>query len=261
MRFNFTKTFFFLFFSFFFFFIFQSCSSKKEILYLNISPSTPESDFVWTDIYIQPNDILSVKITADNPELAIPYNLSALQNNQGQANALLMQGYLVSNQGFINLPVIGMLKVSDLTLNQAETYIQKSLIDKGLLKNPVVICRLVNAKFTVLGEVKAPGTFTFYENNLTLLQALGLAGDLTINGVRKKITIIRTEKGKQTYYAVDLTRNDWFKSPCYFIKPNDVIIVDPNTAKVKSSGIIGNPGNFVSILSVLLSSIILIKNL
>lgn len=243
------------------FIIFQSCSSKKDVLYLNISPTTSETDFAWTDLYIQPNDILSVKITADNPELAIPYNLSAQQSNQGQANALLMQGYLVSNEGFINLPVVGLLKVSDLTMNQAESYIQRTLIDKGLLKNPVVICRLVNAKFTVLGEVKTPGTYTFYENNLTLLQALGLAGDLTINGVRKKITIIRTEKGKQTYSTIDLTKNDWFKSPYYFIKPNDVIVVDPNTAKVKSSGIIGNPGNFVSILSVLLSSIILIKNL
>jgi polysaccharide export outer membrane protein len=140
-------------------------------------------------------------------------------------------------------------------------FIQKILIDKGLLRNPVVICRLVNAKFTVLGEVKVPGTFTFYENNLTLLQALGLAGDLTINGVRKKITIIRTENGKQSYATIDLTKNDWFKSPYYFVKPNDVIVVDPNTAKVKSSGIIGNPGNLISIVSVLLSSIILIKNL
>lgn len=123
----------------------------------------------------------------------------------------------------------------------------------------MVICRLLNAKFTVLGEVKTPGTFTFYENSLTLLQALGMSGDLTINGIRK-ITIIRTENGKQTYGTVDLTKNDWFTSPYYFVKPNDVIIVDPNTAKVKSAGIIGNPGNILSILSVLLSSIILIKN-
>jgi polysaccharide export outer membrane protein len=242
-------------------FIFQSCSSKKDVLYLNIPPGLSENDFSWTELYIQTNDILSVKITADNPELALPYNMSSQQNSTGQTNALLMQGYLVSNEGFINLPVIGLLKVTGLTINQAELFIQKSLIDKGLLKNPVVICRLVNAKFTVLGEVKTPGTFTFYENNLTLLQALGLAGDLTINGVRKKITIIRTENGKQSYATIDLTKNDWFKSPYYFVKPNDVIVVDPNTAKVKSSGIIGNPGNLISVISVLLSSIILIKNL
>lgn len=258
MKVSFVKS---VFFSAFFVFFLQSCSSKKDILYLNISPSLSENNFSWTELYIQPNDILSVKITADNAELAAPYNLSIQQNSTGQANALLMQGYLVSNEGYINMPVVGLLKVSGLTINQAEMFVQKNLIDKGLLKNPVVICRLVNAKFTVLGEVKTPGTFTFYENNLTLLQALGLAGDLTINGVRKKITIIRTENGKQSYATIDLTKNDWFKSPYYFVKPNDVIVVDPNTAKIKSSGIIGNPGNLISVVSVLLSSIILIKNL
>lgn len=258
MRVSFVK---FVFFSALFVFFFQSCSSSKDVLYLNIPPGSSENTISWTDLYIQPNDILSVKITADNAELAAPYNLSIQQNITGQANALLMQGYLVSNEGTINMPVVGVVKVSGLTINQVELYIQKILIDKGLLRNPVVICRLVNAKFTVLGEVKVPGTFTFYENNLTLLQALGLAGDLTINGVRKKITIIRTENGKQSYTTIDLTKNDWFKSPYYFVKPNDVIIVDPNTAKVKSSGIIGNPGNLISIVSVLLSSIILIKNL
>lgn len=258
MRVSFVK---FVFFSALFVFFFQSCSSSKDVLYLNIPPGSSENTISWTDLYIQPNDILSVKITADNAELAAPYNLSIQQNSSGQANALLMQGYLVSNEGTINMPVVGVVKVSGLTINQVELYIQKILVDKGLLRNPVVICRLVNAKFTVLGEVKVPGTFTFYENNLTLLQALGLAGDLTINGVRKKITIIRTENGKQSYTTIDLTKNDWFKSPYYFVKPNDVIIVDPNTAKVKSSGIIGNPGNLISIVSVLLSSIILIKNL
>jgi polysaccharide export outer membrane protein len=258
MRVSFVK---FVYFTALFVFLFQSCSSNKDVLYLNIPPGLSENTISWTDLYIQPNDILSVKITADNAELAAPYNFSIQQNTTGQANALLMQGYLVSNQGTINMPVVGVVKVSGLTINQVELFIQKLLVDKGLLRNPVVICRLVNAKFTVLGEVKAPGTFTFYENNLTLLQALGLAGDLTINGVRKKITIIRTENGKQSYTTIDLTKNDWFKSPYYFVKPNDVIIVDPNTAKVKSSGIIGNPGNLISIVSVLLSSIILIKNL
>ncbi|MEY4835578.1 MAG: hypothetical protein RI980_1693 [Bacteroidota bacterium] len=258
MRVSFVK---FVIFSALFVFFFQSCSSNKDVLYLNIPPGASENTISWTDLYIQPNDIVSVKITADNAELAAPYNLSIQQSNSGQANALLMQGYLVSNEGTINMPVVGVVKVSGLTINQVELFIQKILIDKGLLRNPVVICRLVNAKFTVLGEVKAPGTYTFYENNLTLLQALGLAGDLTINGVRKKITIIRTENGKQSYTTIDLTKNDWFKSPYYFVKPNDVIVVDPNTAKVKSSGIIGNPGNLISIVSVLLSSIILIKNL
>lgn len=236
-----------------------SCASKKEMLYFNQSLPVPQDSFQWSEIYIQPNDILSVKITTDVPELALAYNIAPSQQNNIQGVSAQLQGYLVANDGTINIPVLGVQQLKGLTLDQAEKQIQKALIEKGFLKNPVVICRLLNAKFTILGEVKAPGTYTFYENSLTLLQALGYSGDLTINGIRK-ITIIRTENGKQTYGTIDLTKSDWFTSPYYFVKPNDVIIVDPNTAKVKSAGIIGNPGNILSILSVLLSSIILIKN-
>lgn len=233
-----------------------SCASKKEMLYFNQSLPVPQDSFQWSEIYIQPNDILSVKITVAEPDLAVPYNMASV----GQGANAQLQGYLVANDGTVNIPILGIQKISGLTFVQAEQQIQNALIAKGLLKNPVVICRLLNAKFTILGEVNSPGTYTFYENSLTLLQAIGMSGDLNINGVRK-IAIIRTENGKQTYGTVDLTKSDWFTSPYYFVKPNDVIIVDPNTAKIKSSGIINNPGNFISILSVILSSIILIKNL
>jgi polysaccharide export outer membrane protein len=241
--------------------MFTSCATKKELIYLNGATNTADTEFKWSEMYLQPNDIVSIKITSDVPELSAAYNISPMQQNATQGVAMQLQGYLVANDGTVNVPILGMQKIGGLTLEQAEKQVQQALIDKGYLKNPVVVCRLLNAKFTVLGEVKVPGTYTFYENNLTLLQALGLAGDLTINGVRKKITIIRTENGKQTYGTIDLTKNDWFTTPFYFVKPNDVIIVDPNTAKVKSAGVIGNPGNLISIISVLLSSIIIIKNI
>ena len=239
-----------------------SCATKKDLLYLNGGAPSTSLPFKWSEMYIQPNDIISVKVTTEVPELAVAYNITnpLLQNN-GQGAQMQLQGYLVSNQGDINIPVLGVQKMAGLTLEQAEKQIQEALVTKGFLKNPVVVCRLLNAKFTVLGEVASPGTFTFYENNLTLLQALCLAGDLTINGVRKKITIIRTENGKQTFGTVDLTKNDWLASPYYFVKPNDVIIIDPNTAKVKSAGLIGNPGNLISVISVLLSSFLIIKSL
>lgn len=237
-----------------------SCASKKEMLYFNQSMPVPQDSFQWSEIYIQPNDILSVKITTDVPELALAYNIAPSQQNNIQGVSAQLQGYLVANDGTINIPVLGVQQLKGLTLDQAEKQIQKALIEKGFLKNPVVICRLLNAKFTILGEVKAPGTYTFYENSLTLLQALGYSGDLTINGIRK-ITIIRTENGKQTYGTIDLTKSDWFTSPYYFVKPNDVIIVDPNTAKIKSSGIIGNAGSVISVISVLLSSLIIIRSL
>ena len=238
-----------------------SCATKKDLLYLNGSAPSTSLIFKWSEMYIQPNDIISVKVTTEVPEMALAYNISPAGQNAMQGAQMQLQGYLVSNQGDINIPVLGVQKVVGLTLELAEKQIQNALITKGYLKNPVVVCRLLNAKFTVLGEVNSPGTFTFFENNLTLLQALGLAGDLNINGIRKKITILRTENGKQTYGTIDLTKKDWFQSPYYFVKPNDVIIVDPNTAKVKSAGLIGNPGNLISVISVLLSSFLLIRSL
>lgn len=241
--------------------MFTSCATKKELIYLNGTTNPADTEFKWSEMYLQPNDIVSVKVTADVPELALAYNISPTSQNAVQGGAMQFQGYLIANDGTINIPILGLQQLAGLTLEQAEKQIQEALISKGYLKNPVVVCRLLNAKFTVLGEVRAPGTYTFFENNLTLLQALGLAGDLTINGVRKKITIIRTENGKQTFGTIDLTKNDWLATPYYFVKPNDVIIVDPNTAKVKSAGVIGNPGNLISIISVLLSSIIIIKNI
>lgn len=242
--------------------LFTSCATKKDLLYLNGSTPATSLTFKWSEMYIQPNDIISVKVTTEVPELAVAYNITnPLQQNNVQGAQMQLQGYLVANDGTINIPVLGLQKVVGLTLELAEKQIQNALITKGYLKNPVVVCRLLNAKFTVLGEVRTPGTFTFFENNLTLLQALGLAGDLNINGIRKKITILRTENGKQTYGTIDLTKKDWFQSPYYFVKPNDVIIVDPNIAKVKSAGLIGNPGNLISVISVLLSSFLLIRSL
>jgi polysaccharide export outer membrane protein len=237
-----------------------SCVSKKEIIYLNDLKANDNSNFQWSDVIIQPNDILSVKITAEDFELAIPYNLSSGQQLP-QGDQLLLQGYLVSNAGKVNLPVLGEMEVIGLTHAQVEVKIQEELKQKGLLKNPIVICRIVNAKVTILGEVRNPGTFVFYENNLTILQALGLAGDLTIKGVRKTIKIIRIENDQQIVGQIDLTKKDWMSSPYYFIKPNDVIVVDPNAAKVKSAGLIGDPTTLLATLSVILSTFLIIKSL
>ena len=242
-------------------FFLASCVSKKEILYLNDLKANVNTNFKWSDVKIQPNDILNVKVTTDDLELATPYNLSSAQQQNIQGTQLLLQGYLVSNEGKINMPVLGEVEVLGLTHAQVELKIQNELKEKQLLKNPVVVCRILNAKVTILGEVRSPGTYTFYENNLTVLQALGLAGDLNINGVRKKIKIIRIENNQQIVGEIDLTQKGWMNSPFYFIKPNDVIVVDPNTAKIKSAGIIGNAGTLLGTISVILSSFLIIRSL
>ncbi|WP_395655216.1 polysaccharide biosynthesis/export family protein [Flavobacterium sp.] len=241
--------------------VITSCTVKKDILYLNDLKANDNTNFQWSDVVIQPNDILSVKITADDLLLAAPYNLNPSQQQSIQNTQLMLQGYLVSNDGKINLPILGEIEVKNLTFTQVESKIQGELISRQLLKNPIVVCRILNAKVTVLGEVRNPGTYTFYENNLTILQALGLAGDLNINGVRKNIKVIRLENNQQKIGEIDLTKKDWMKSPFYFIKPNDVIIVNPNTAKVKSAGIIGSAGTLLGTISVILSSFLIIRSL
>jgi len=136
----------------------------------------------------------------------------------------------------------------------------KELLEKGdHLTNPNVSVRLLNSKFTILGEVNNPGTYTFTEKNINLLQALGLAGDLTIDANRKNIIVIRESNGKRTSTNLDLTSASWLTSTYQNIQPNDVIIVSPNTKKVTSAGLIGNISTFLSIASIILSTVILIK--
>ena len=118
--------------------------------------------------------------------------------------------------------------------------------------------RLINAKVTVLGEVNQPGTYNFTEQNITLLQAIGYAGDLTINGQREDIIVMRDEEGIRQITHIDLTTSDWLDSPYNFIKPNDVIVVNPNNPKVKSAGFVGNVGTLISVVSILFSTIVLI---
>jgi len=165
---------------------------------------------------------------------------------------------LVGIDGTISLPILGKMQVDQLTISELEQKVADQLKAQKHLTNPLVTARLLNAKFTVLGEVKSPGTYTFTEQSISLLQALGYAGDLTINGKRNEILLIREENHQKTYVHIDITSKKWFDSPYYYIKPNDVIYVTPNGPAVKSAGYIGNLGTFVSLVSLTLSTMLTI---
>ena len=134
--------------------------------------------------------------------------------------------------------------------------IQKAL--SSYVNNPTVNIRVLNFRVSVLGEVRKPGTFTVLEERVSLPQVLGLAGDLTINGDRT-ILLIRNENGKKIQHNIDLTSAEFMQSPFYFLKQNDIVYVRPNNARVKSSGLVGNAGTLVSILSLAVSLFILIR--
>lgn len=240
--------------------LFTSCVSNKEILYFQDADSYKLTDIVYTENTIQPNDILSVNISAAAPETAIPYNRNAGSGviNNTSLEVLKLQGYMVSSEGVITIPVLGTVVVKGQTITELEKSISSLLEMGGHLLDPVVSVRLLNAKVTVLGEVKIPGTFGFTEQNLSVPQALGYAGDLTINGRRDEIILIRELDGKRKFSHIDLTTADWMDNPEYNIKPNDVLVVQPNRAKVKTAGYVGNVTTIVAIASLLLSATILL---
>lgn len=237
----------------------SSCASKKDVLYLQDANQNNSSEIVYQNSTIQPNDILKIRVESIIPEAARPYNRGgsgAVANNSIQL--LQLEGYLVNNEGEITYPVLGDITVSKLTTNEAEEKIKLLLIDGGHLNSPTVTIRIINSKVTVLGEVNVPGTYSFTEQNITLLQALGYAGDLTINGKRNDIIMTRDVDGVRQITHIDITNTEFMNSDYFYVKTNDVIIVNPNNPRVKNSGFIGDFGTVLGFASLILTSIVLL---
>ena len=182
---------------------FSSCATRKEIIMFNNIKEGEETNVNYLLPKIQVNDILDVKITTLNPETSIPYNTFST-SGAGLANVelLKLQGHLVSSDGKISLPILGDISASGKTISELEKSIVSILENNGHLKNPSVSVRILNAKVTVLGEVKMPGTYTFSEQSISLPQAIGYAGDITIEASRKEVWLIREEEGKRKYHKI-----------------------------------------------------------
>jgi polysaccharide export outer membrane protein len=236
-----------------------SCASKKDVILFQDIQESQQNKVNFAFPKIQINDILDIKISALNPETAIPYNASVANINALQSLELIkLNGYLVSEKGTVILPVLGDIVVAGKTKDDLEKELAHILESKGHLKNPTVNVRILNAKVTVLGEVKMPGTYTYTEQYISLPQALGYAGDVTAEANRKEVVIIREEDGVRKYHKIDLTKSDWFNSPYFTIKQNDIVYVYPNNVKVKSTGFIGNTATVLSVISILLTSFVLL---
>lgn len=237
-----------------------SCASKKDILYFQDIKKSDQSAIQYMPNEVQINDILYIKISALVDESAQPFNIVSSSSTNGfNVETIKVQGYLVSQEGSIVFPILGTIKVAGKSTDEVQKFISDILNDKGYLKDPIVSVRIINSKVTVLGEVNKPGTYSFDEQNISLNQAIGYAGDLTINGIRKDVLLIREVNGTRTYVRLDLTSADWFNSPYYYVKQNDVIIVNPNDAKVMSSGYIKDIGTTLGTLSFLLTVYLLLK--
>lgn len=237
-----------------------SCASKKDILYYQDIQNNSQEPISYLSSNVQINDILYIKVSALIQEAADPFNMQITNTGNVNIESYKIQGYLVSQGGNIVFPILGTINVVGKSTDEVQALLAKMLTDYGYIKDPIVSVRIINSKVTVLGEVKLPGTYAFDEQNISLNQAIGYAGDLTINGVRKDVLLIREVNGIRTYIHLDLTSSNWFNSPYYYVKQNDIIIVSPNGPKIMSSGYLNSIGTALGIISFGLTIYLLLKN-
>lgn len=206
-----------------------SCTSNKKLTYIQGTYASGKSyNSVDTAQYrLKTNDQLHIKIQGlgvDN-EVESQFNVQRVQSTNTNNISLFLSSYQVDEEGNIILPMIGKQNVKGLSIEQARKKIDKEI--SKYLKNFTITIKLVNFKITVLGEVKTPGLRYVYEEQISIFQALGMAGDLTEFGNRKEVRILRNVNGKNTIYNVDITRPDIVASALYYLQPNDVIYIQP----------------------------------
>ena len=237
--------------------IVTSCATKKEIIYFQDAEALNSklSELAFEPI-IESNDILYIAISSMNAEVLVPFKRNTgLEGTVSNSNAGL-QGYLVNVGGSIRFPVIGDIAVAGKTRGEVEEHLREKLSE--FVTDVVVDVRIMNFKVTVIGAVNAPGVYTIPDERVTLPQAIGLAGDLSVDGKRDNVLVIREIDGKQQVSRIDLTKTDFFSSPYYFLKQNDVVYVEPSLKGVKKSGFIPDVPALLSLFTIVLSSIILL---
>lgn len=218
-----------------------SCSTVKDIAYFqNKVVNEPEAIDKHAGIVIQPKDMLSIVVSSRNPELVAMFNLPVISYQAGSevvagAGQQRLLGYVVDNDGYIDFPVLGPIKVAGLTRWELSELIKNKLLNDGLLTDAVVTVEFMNFKVSVIGEVNAPGTYSLQNDKVTILQAISLARDLTIFGQRENVCVIREREGERVIYEINLCDVSMFNSPAYYLQQNDVVYVQPSEVKARQS--------------------------
>ena len=223
--------------------------------------STAVAPANYTPVF-KTDDFLSILVTAEDPETAVPFNFPSAGvrepiNFSYTTGTPSRTGYLIDEEGNVDLPIIGKVKVAGLSRTTVNSILQEKY--KEYLKHPVVNIQIQNFKVTVLGEVARPGTFQIPNERITLLEAIGLAGDLKITGERNNVLVIRDRNGVKTEYRLDLTTKEVLTSPVYYLEQNDVVYVEPNSAS-RSQGTLWRSAGplFISLTSLVITTIVLI---
>jgi polysaccharide export outer membrane protein len=229
-----------------------SCTSKKKIAYFQ----DVKNDFSVMNYEptLQEDDVLMIVISSINPEVAAPYNLKTVivqSNSEVSLAQERLQTYLIDQEGNIEFPILGKVHLAGLTRTEGVELIKKKL--NSHIKDPVVNLRILNYKISVLGEVNKPGVYPLQSERITLLEAISLAGDLSIYGKRTDVLVIREDKGVKTINKIDLTNSNFINSDFYYLNQNDVVYVEPNKTKVNSSIIGPNVAIGISAASLLVT--------
>lgn len=236
--------------------LFNSCGSRKNMVYLQNDSTQINTLYEQYVPKIQTNDILTIVVTAADPRVTAPFNpvSSMSTNNMTQSVDLALRPtYTVDAQGNITLPMLGKVKVVGLTRVEAIEKLRSEL--SQYIKDPGVNMNFNNFRVSVLGEVARPGSFILPTERATVLEALGMAGDLTIRGVRHNVMLIREIDGQKTTHRLDLTKESTLNSPYYYLAQNDVIYVEPNKSQINNSKLGANSNIIISIASLLITVI------
>ncbi|RYY86659.1 MAG: polysaccharide export protein [Chitinophagaceae bacterium] len=212
-----------------------SCVNTKKTAYfidvpanLTVANPAPEQQL------IHPGDILSIQVSSPNPEATVMFNNNATMPVNG-TNTLVATGYLVDPEGFIQFPMLGKIKAGELNKRDLTEALRNQLIEKKLLLDPVVSIRFLNFRVTVLGEVAHPQVVPVPNEKISILEALGAAGDLTIYGRRENLLLIREEGGQKILKRIDLNSKDLLSSPYFYLRNGDVLYAEPNKARVAAA--------------------------
>lgn len=248
-----------------------SCGTSKQVVYFqDLTPGETEIRLPEVKaITVQPEDKISIIVNSRDPQLTTLFNLPYVSRQLGQASDALSssnQGisvYTVDKNGEIDFPVLGKLGVSGMTREEIASYIKKELIKENMVKDPIVTVEFANLCISVLGEVNSPGRFNIDRDRMTVLDALSMAGDLTIYGNRSRVLVLREEGDVQKVYGLNLTSGQSvYSSPAYYLQQNDVVYVEPNDVRARQSTVNGNnirsTSFWISLASLLTSVAILI---
>jgi len=232
----------------------SSCVSNKKMLYFQDVEGVENPTVLANyEPKIQPGDLLNINVAAAEAEAALPFNIYETPVVGTYTSSLKPLSYLVNTDGEINFPVLGTLKVAGFTSKEVTKSLNEQLA--SYIAKPIVNIRLTNFKITVLGEVKTPGTYPVPNERISIIEAIGMAGDLTIQGKRTTVMLVREVQGERKFVSIDLTNKQLFNSPYYYLAQNDVIYVEPNKTKVNSSAVGSNAGIILSSISTLISLI------